>query len=315
MKVLVIGCGSIGKRHINNLIRLNNIENVLVCTKNVHCLDDLKNKSKIKIINSLNDVKADFAIIANETIKHLDTAILLAEKGINLFIEKPLSCDLDKVDILKDIVEKKKLKVFIAYNLRFLGAVEYIKTLISKKTIGNLYFAKIEVGQFLPFWRPDRDYRHSYSASRLKGGGVALDLSHEIDYMRYFFGDPCSWKVIKTKVSKLEIDSDDIFEGIYLFSNNFLCNVHMDYLQVNKKRNIRILGDEGTMICDFIGKYIKLVHNRKETVVSGEDMFDGDKTYMDELNHFIQSIELDTEPRIMLSDGIKALRLLEDGNV
>lgn len=313
MKVLVVGCGSIGKRHINNLVKLNNIESVFVYTKNKNCLKELDNDSKIRTINNLSDIKPDFAIIANETHKHIDTAISFAERGINLFIEKPLSHSLKKTDTLSKIVKEKGLKVFVAYNLRFLKAMGYIKEQILKKAVGDLYFSRIEVGQYLPQWRPDKDYRDSYSASREKGGGAALDLSHEIDYMMYLFGDPINWKVVKAKVSDLEIDSEDIFEGIYLYDNNFICNVHMDYLQLNKKREIRIVGSKGEIICDFIKNEITV--NNKNSVINDKSMFDINTTYADELIHFIESVKKDTEPSITLEDGVKVLRLLEDKNV
>src|SRR4030067_1623976 len=315
MNVLVVGCGSIGKRHINNLIKLNNIVSVFVYTKNKNCLKELDNENKIKTINNLDDIKPDFAIIANETHKHIDTAISLAERGINLFIEKPLSHSLAKTDALRNIVKEKGLKAYVAYNLRFLKAMGYVKEQISKKAIGDLYFARIEVGQYLPSWRADRDYKNSYSASREKGGGVALDLSHEIDYMRYLFGDPSNWKVVKAKVSNLEIDSEDIFEGIYLYDNNFICIVHMDYLQLNKKREMRIVGSKGEIICDLVKNEVTVNVNNKNSAINDKGMFDINKTYTDALMHFIESIKRDVEPSITLEDGIKVLRLLEDKNV
>ena len=114
-------------------------------------------------------------------------------------------------------------------------------------------------------------------------GGAALDLSHEIDYMRYLFGDPSNWKVIKAKVSDLEIDSDDIFEGIYLYDNNFICSIHMDYLQIEKKRQIRIVGSAGTIICDFVKNEITVNGNNKSSVINDKNMFDINKTYTDEI--------------------------------
>ncbi|KAF0144489.1 MAG: hypothetical protein FD156_1793 [Nitrospirae bacterium] len=313
MKALVVGCGASGKRHINNLIKLDSIESISVYTKNKQCLKGLKGDGKINIINTLDSIEADFALIANETCKHIDTALFLAAKGMDLFIEKPLSHNQDKTEELKKIAKKKKIKIFVGYNLRYLGAMKYVKDKLSGKIIGDLYFARIEVGQFLPSWRPDRDYRDSYSASEAKGGGVALDLSHEVDYMRYLFGDPCTWKVLKARVSKLEIDSDDVFEGIYRYDNNFICNVHMDYLQKDKKREIRIVGSEGMLHCDLIGKNIRIIRGDKETVMNDRDMFDIDRTYTDELKHFIGAAGKDIIPDITLDDGIKALKLLEDG--
>lgn len=315
LKVLVVGCGSIGKKHIKNLLTIEEIEKILVYTNTRHLLDEFKNNTRVQLVKSLENVNVNFAIIANETYKHLETAIFLAEKGVNLFIEKPLSHNLEKVDILKELIKGKRLKVFVGYNLRFLSAIRYIKDQLFKKSIGDLYFAKIEAGQYLPYWRSNIDYRKSYSANKEKGGGVSLDLSHEIDYMRYLFGDPSSWKIIKTKVSKLEIDSEDIFEGLFKYENGFVCNVHTDYLQGDKKREIRIVGSKGVLICDFIKKNIRVIKDNSEININHEGMFDIDKTYIDELIHFIKSIKEDIEPDITLDDGIKTLSLLEDKNV
>lgn len=315
MRVIVVGYGSIGKRHIENLLKLDRIQIIYVCTKNVDCKKDFEDVEKIKIIDTLDNVTADFAIIANETYKHLDTSIILAREGIDLFIEKPLSHNLLDVEKLERIINEKDIKVFVAYNLRFLGALKFIKEQLINKVIGAPYFAKIEVGQYLPAWRPERDYSASYSAQKTKGGGVALDLSHELDYMCYLFGMPNSWSTIKTKVSDLKIDADDLFEGLYKFKNNFVCNVHMDYLQQVKRRNLVIIGSNGTIMCDFFKKYIKMTINSNEIIIEDENLFDINKTYMDELKHFIKSVESRNEPCVSIGDGINVLKLLEDRDV
>ena len=314
MHALVVGYGSIGQRHVKNLLKIKTIEKIAVCTKNISCENAFKNNKKVEIVSSLKNINADFAIIANETYKHVDTALHLAGKGIHLLVEKPLSHNLKKTFLLKKEVARKKLKLCVAYNMRFLGAIRYIKEQLAKNVLGDIYFAQIEAGQYLPLWR-EKDYTESYSAHKSKGGGVALDLSHEIDYMHYLFGNPCSWKTFKAKVSRLKIDSNDMFEAIYKYENNFMCSVHLDYLQSEKKRFIRIVGSGGTLICDFIKKYIKIKNDAKETITSDESMFDFDKTYSDELNHFIGTIQGKTAPSATVEDGIMALKLLEDKGV
>ncbi len=315
MKVLLVGCGSIGKRHLQNLNRLDEVESIYVYSKVRGCLDALKNKRKVFLVSSLNNVQADLAIIANETHKHLDTAILLAKKGINLFIEKPLSHGLSKkLEILKNIAKKNRVKLCVGYNLRFLGAIKLIKDKLSRGVLGNIYFVKIEAGQYLPSWRVGRDYRFSYSASKRCGGGVALDLSHEIDYMRYFFGDPRSWYVAKSKVSDLKIDSEDLFEGVYLY-NNFICNVHLDYLNKNKTRTIRIEASKGILNCDLISKRMDIEIGSKKQVFSAKKLFDLEKTYVNEILSFINSIKNNKKAEIGIEDGIKALELIEERNV
>ena len=313
MKVLVVGCGSIAQRHITNLVKFDNIEAILIYTKVKNCLEVLgETKNKVKIVKNLNNPEVDFAIICNETHKHLEIAIALAQKGINLFIEKPLSYNLDNLHILEKAVHTKKIKVTIGYNLRFLGAIKYIKEQLNKEVIGDLYFAKIEAGYYLPKWRKNIKYTDSYSADKNRGGGVSLDLSHEIDYMRYFFGDPVYGKCIKAKVSKLKINSDDIFEALYLFNNNFICNIHLDYLQMDKKRKIRIVGSKGAIECDFIQKKIKIKKDNTESVIDSESYFDIDKTYIDELESFMMAVKNYSEPNIILDDGVKVLNLIKD---
>jgi len=233
-----------------------------------------------------------------------------------LFIEKPASNTVSGAISLKKMVEKGNIKIFIAYNFRFLGALHYVKNQLSSGMIGRLYFAEIEVGQYLPLWRPLSDYRLSYSAWKKQGGGAALDMSHEIDYMRYLFGDPVSWKMMKSKVSDLDIDSEDLYKGIYRFSNQFLCSVHADYIRHNKKREINIVGSKGALKCDFIQKYIRMQNNNGEiSLVEDTHLFDVDESYMSELGHFIECIEKDTTPIITLDDGIEVLNLIENDHV
>lgn len=323
MKALVVGYGSIGKRHFLNLLKLDSIEEIIVYTKIKDGFNHTSSaKKKISFIDAsvsglgvvTDRYKVDFAIIANETYKHLDIAIFLAEREIHLFIEKPLSHNLEKVYLLKEIVQKKQIKVFIAYNLRYFPAILYLKDQISKKVLGNLYFAQIEVGQYLPSWRPNVNYTDSYSAKAGYGGGVSFDLSHEVDYMRFLFGEPFLWKTLKSKTSELEINSEDIFVGIYQFAQGFICHVHMDYLQRKTKRIIRIVGSNGEIVCDFIGKWIYIQAHGQEICLTEDKLFNMEDTYKEELLHFIATTKTNDDPAISIDDGIKAVRLLEDSH-
>jgi predicted dehydrogenase len=315
MNVLLVGCGSIGKRHLKNLIDVSQVKKIFVCSKVKDCLSELKETNKVVRVESLKDIQADFTIIANETHQHIDTALMLAKKGIHLFIEKPLShCRSHKLNALKAIMREKKINIGVGYNLRFLGAIKLIKTILSKGILGDIYFVKIEAGQYLPSWRSGCDYRVSYSSSQRRGGGVALDLSHEIDYMRYFFGDPLSFKVVRAKVSDLKIDSDDIFEGIYMY-DRFLCNVHLDYLQKNKKRVIRIEASKGFVVCDLISKKITIEIRGKKKIIVDQKLFDFDKTYFEEIINFMRSMKRGHKPEVTFEDGLKVLELIEANHV
>lgn len=322
MNALVIGYGSIGRRHALNLAQLDCIDEIAVYTK-------IKNdagptgKKKIAFIDASNvalsaacqSLKVGFAIIANETYKHVPTAITLAENGYDLFIEKPLSHNLENIDALEEIARSKKIKIFLAYNLRFLPAIRLIKERLAQQAIGNLYFAKIEMGQYLSSWRKNINYQACYSANTAYGGGVELDLSHEIDYMRYLFGDPLRWKTLKSKVSKLEINSADLFEGIYEYQDGFVCNVHMDYLQSKARRQIRIAGSTGTIECDIFNNQWKVCSGDQEICMTDEKLFRISDTYISELQHFIKIIQSGEEPMVGVGDGKRVLQLLGDNYV
>lgn len=314
MKALVVGYGSIGRRHAANLCALESVSKVLIYSRHITGTEGPKH-DKIEFAGSIENARADFAVICNETLGHLDAAMTLASRGIPLFIEKPLSHSLAGTASLRAVAEKQSLPVFIGYNLRFLGAIKFIKEQVADGAIGKPYFASINAGQYLPDWRPGSDYRTCYSASKSSGGGVALDLSHEIDYMRYIFGDPYNWKLVKTKVSDLDIDCEDLFEGIYAYPAGFTCSIHLDYLQKQKQRSLRVAGSGGTICCNLVTKTISIDDGKNKTLVTDEKLFNIDDTYRDEMNHFMDIVKTRGKPCITIDDGIKALQLIEEMNV
>ena len=321
MNVLVVGTGSIARRHIKNLEELDEITQIQVYSSRGSSLKDIPgNKtSEQKSLVNLEDV--DFAIIANETHKHVPTALKLAKQGIHLFLEKPVSHKLQEAQELEKLTAEKGIMVFVGYNLRFLGVIQFLKKEIEKGRFGEIYFAQIEAGQFLPDWRPGRDHKDVFSAHKNKGGGVALELSHELDYMMCLFGFPSQWNFISKKVSRLEIDADDIFEGTFVFKEGFVCNVHLDYLQRSKRRTLKIVGSDGEVDCDIIEKRLTLSETdpKSEQIfqssIDEKSLFDIDATYKDELKSFINTINKGSKPEINLQGGLKVLDLLQGQNV
>jgi predicted dehydrogenase len=321
MNVLVVGTGSIAKRHIKNLQELDEITEIKVYSSRGVLLNDLS-CSKVSAQRSLADLNnVDFAIIANETDKHVPTAIKLVEQGIHLFLEKPVSHNLQEARDLAKLADARNTLIFVGYNMRFLGAIKFLKSEIVKGRFGKILFSQIEAGQYLPDWRLGRDYKNVYSAHKKQGGGVALDLSHELDYMMYLFGFPSRWNLFSEKVSHLEIDVDDIFEGTFFFEEGMLCNVHLDYLQRSKKRNIKIVGSDGAVDCDIFGGKLTISKLDPESSqilieeINDNSFFKMDATYKEELLSFIDTVKRGSKPEINLQDGLRVLELLEDKNV
>lgn len=305
IKVVVVGYGSIGKRHVRNLMALG------VCPFVVSAYPEKSDKIKfLKSIDECTDM--DFAIICTPTAYHSKDFTLLVNKlkCKSILIEKPITDKLKEAVTIRSIAEKNGVNVFVAYNLRFIRAFELIKEYV-KRYKKDIRIVKIHAGQYLPDWRPYKDYRLSYSSHRALGGGVDLDLSHEIDYMLWFFGFPKNVLFATSrKISSLEIDSPDYFKGVYEYEG-FIVEIQLDYIR-HKDRKLVILGENTNILeVDFILKTIKSM----EKNIGAADAFDYEEGYMAEIKEFLGL--LDNKHLCTLDESIETMRLLglENKNV
>ena len=196
-KALVIGGGSIGKRHIEILKGMDKCSDLVVLTKQMN----LPYKTISSIDHAL-EFNPDYIVVCSATNKHFSQLQYLEThfKEKKILIEKPLFDSQMELKINNNAV-------YVGYNLRFHPILQKIKEVISERSIWNIH---IFCGSFLPEWRPSIDYRKSSSASKKTGGGVLLDLSHELDYTQWLFGSIELKYILNKKVSDLMIDSDDI---------------------------------------------------------------------------------------------------------
>lgn len=218
MNVLIIGFGSIGKRHFNILSKIKEINACHVVTSQI-----LENITTFKSIDEVDLKNYDYIVIASKTSLHYEQ-LLFIERNIKnklVLVEKPIFHERKKLSI-------KNNTIFVAYNRRYYPILQKIKELISKDE--KCYFMNIITGQYLPLWRPKRNYRETYSAKKEEGGGVLLDLSHEIDYIQFLNGEINILSSINTKISDLEINSDDICTVLAKTKDNGIINFTIDYI-------------------------------------------------------------------------------------
>ena len=308
---MVVGYGSIGKRHIENLSRLKDIE-IIVCTKRKS--DKFLKQNKCTIYKELTDcVKENlyFAIITNETRFHVKTALFLAKHNIHLFIEKPISYSLTKLNELLTIVKKKKLIVLVGCNFRFHPSLQLMRNMILKGDLGRVISTQVENGSFLPNWHPYENYQNSYAARNDLGGGAVLTCIHEIDYLYWFFGNIHEVLSITGKFSDLKINSEDLSAIILKFKNNIVAEAHLDYFQQPSARNCKIIGTKGSLIWNIESNTVKFydIKNKKWVEKLKQKNYDLNKTYIQELNHIIECIEGKTRPVNDLTDGIYTLKI------
>ena len=311
MNVLVVGYGSIGKRHIENLSIFSNLQ-IFVCTNRKY--DSFLKNKKCKIFSSLDDCikqKPDIAFIANTTNLHVKTAIKLANANIPLFIEKPLSNSTKDIKILLNIIKKKKLVTMMGCVLRFHPAIKKIKQIISENKIGQIISVHAENGSFLPDWHSDEDYKKSYASLNDLGGGVVLTNIHELDYLYWFFGNVNEVFSITGKFSDLDIDVEDLSSILLRFTNNIIAEIHLDYFQKPSIRSCKIVGTQGTVYWDSNINNVQLYDVKKKKWVDNLKLknYDLNDMYMDEIKYFFKCVNKEEKSINSIEEGAKILNI------
>jgi predicted dehydrogenase len=274
LKVLLIGFGSIGKRHYEVLSNLSEIKTIDLVTK-----QNIEDKICYKTLEGVLDIsKYDYFVIASETSKHFEQLKYLEDNVKNklIFCEKPLFKSKKELTI-------KKNQVFIGYVLRFHPLLEKLKTFLKDE---DILLANAKCGQYLPYWRPNTDYKNCYSAKKEDGGGVLLDLSHEIDYVQWLCGNIDEIKSYQRKISDLDITSDDLTMIIGKTTKNVMVNISIDYISKITHRRLFIETFENTYDLDFIlNKLIKRNKSGLEEIYSFSNL---------ERNEMFEKMHLDT---------------------
>ena len=234
----------------------------------------------------------------------------LAEHGIHLFIEKPLSDTIDGVDELLSLCHEQGVVLMVGYNFRFYEPFQAIHRALAEEAIGRVLSARAEVGQYLPEWRPGTDYRENVSARRQLGGGVLLELSHEIDYLRWFIGEVTAVTAQVAHVSDLDVDVEDTAEIILQFRNGAIGSVHLDMVQRPATRTCHIVGTKGTIKWDRQTHRVQLCSPTTETWqdLYPEKAVDTNEMYIAEMCHFLDCVR---GAEVPLTNGVEGRRVLE----
>ena len=257
------------------------------------------------------------AVIANPAPFHLIAAQRLAEEGVNLLIEKPLSSSIEGVSQLIDTCHKQGAVLQTGYNLRFLPSLQRFRHLLLDDTIGRVLSVRCEIGQYLPSWRPDTDYRQSVSAIRELGGGVLLELSHELDYLRWIFGEVDWVKATLCRQSTLEIDVEDIAHLILGFvplddKIQLIGTVNLDFIRHDTTRSCTAIGENGSLRWNGITGEVELYEaGAKEWRELFCHNYQRDDSYLAEWQNFINCVNEHHKPLVTGEDGLKVLQIIE----
>jgi predicted dehydrogenase len=314
LKALVVGLGSIARRHIRNLAAIDAEIEIAVWRQHSRSAD-LQDLAPMisQVVFSAEEAlvwRPDIALLTNPASLHVETGLTLAREGVHLFVEKPLSNTLKNIDLLLEVCRERALTLMVGYHLRFYTPLSIMHQALAKGHIGRPMFLRAEVGQFLPDWRPDIDYRQAVSARKELGGGVVMELSHELDYARWLLGEVETVSAHIGKLSDLQLDVEDTAEIVLQFASGAIGSIHMDMVQRELVRNCRICGTEGTLVWDWNAHRVQLYSaaTRSWQDLCNEPDFEPNAMYVAELRHFLGCIRDRQKP---LVDGAEGHRVLE----
>ena len=258
-------------------------------------------------INDIDELRigVDFAIISNPTYLHYEAIELLANKNIPLFIEKPPLHSLEKAEELIALVEQKKLITYVACNLRFHPCIIFLKKSILNND-NRINEVNVYCGSYLPDWRPGKDFKTVYSAKSDMGGGVHLDLFHELDYTTWLFGMPDKSSSIMRSVSSLKIDAID-YANYTLEYKTFSAHILLNYYRRKAKRLVEVVFEEKTLIADLINNNI--LDEDGEVIFAAKNYSISD-TYVAQLSYFMSLLTSNQYSNNSLTEGIDVLKIV-----
>lgn len=314
MKALVIGLGSIGCRHLNNLNSLG-ISKLAVLRKRKLAPPALIPEN-ITTFTDLEDAvnwDPDIVVIANPTSMHAEYTKIFVKAGAHIYLEKPVS---HTMDLLDDIVtlKKKKQVIFVGCMMRFLGALNFIKEGLNNNSWGNLIHIHSRYGEYLPDWHPWEDYRQSYAARDDLGGGVILTLIHEIDYLYWFFNDLKLVSASGGKLSQLDLQCEDTAFISFKTKEGVPIHLELDYVTKPPVREIKILTSNGILHWDYYQEKINFTgHDGIEKLIYKEpESWERNDMFIGAMKNFINSIEGSEKNKSNFYDGVETLKLALD---
>jgi predicted dehydrogenase len=304
VKVAVLGLGSAGSRHARNLLALGH---------DVVAFDPSPREAPAGVVlveSEQEAIRTSVAVVvASPNVLHAAQAVAALDEGRHVLVEKPLAITAEDALAVEQAALRGGLTCGVAMNLRFLGALEAFKALLAAGRLGTPRLAEAVFGYDLRRWRPDSDYRESYSARSELGGGIVLDAVHELDYLLWLLGPIASVAAETDRVSTLEIDVEDVALALLRFRSGAVGTVSLNFFEPAYRRGCVLVGTDAVARWDWGSDEI-LVRDgdgATDSLPAG----DIEQTYADVVCDFVDAVESGGVPRTSCQEGVEAVRVAE----
>lgn len=307
-KILVCGAGSIGRRHITNLIKLG--AQVSVWRSQTHLLKSIQIEFNVQIFKNLDEAidKADAVVIATATDNHIKLAEKVLEAGKPMFIEKPLSHNWDGIDNLKGLASDKIIEVGCQFRTH-----QNLITLSSKlhQTRDKILTYRLAMGHRLDAWRKDKDYRKAYSSDANRGGGALFDLIHQIDLAIWFFGPVTEVTAVLSKISELDISGDDVSNLLLTHSSGLTGHIQLDMASPVYRCEAEVMTSSSIFKWSYLEGVLHQNLEGKSLIIDQvPENFERNDLFLSHMTHFLTRLVDKSLPALCsLEDGISALRV------
>tara|TARA_Y100000589_G_C27198691_1_gene648289 strand:+ start:9314 stop:10336 length:1023 start_codon:yes stop_codon:yes gene_type:complete len=308
MKILFLGLGGVGQRHLRNIDLLSKTENEYITfskrkrksliTNDLRELNnvDIFEKFNIKVKKNIQDAfleKPDLTVISTPSSFHYEHAKYALNSNSNVFLEKPATISSNDCKDLIQIEKACKKKISVSFQMRFTPWIKKIKEIINSNKYGKIAYVTSIVSEYMPSWHKYEDYRESYASQKILGGGVTFTQIHEIDYLFYIFENLKFVHSISGKFSELEIDVEDTSISVLKSKKEnyfFPINLIQDYLGSPKRRELIIQFTNAKLYCDLIKSSIIIYKDGiKEAQFDFKD-FERNNAFLDQMQQFIDSL-------------------------
>jgi predicted dehydrogenase len=294
-------------------LRAAGVRRLIACDREphrlAHMVEELGVQPCADAEEAIASARPDLVFVCTPPVSHIPYALQAVRAGAHVFVEKPLSHTLEGVNELIDEAEARQRVVQVGYNLRFHTGLQRAKELVDGGKIGRVVWARVEVGQYLPDWRPWQDYRQSYSGRKDLGGGILLDASHELDYVIWLLGRPTEVMCMAGKVSSLEVDVEDCATVLLRFPGGGQADVHMDFVQRGYARNCKLAGELGTVLWDYAAGDLRVYLAQTGSWESIPYSSSSNDMYVAEVQHFLSCVECGGTPQVGLRQAGEVLRV------
>ncbi len=311
MKALVIGYGSIGRRHAANLAKLGNEIVLIRHTPRAEASGDFREYSSLE--QALELEKPDFAVIASPTPCHAADACNLIDHGVPFLLEKPPALDLDSTLRIQKAIHARNFRAYdLGFNLRYYPPVRFIKECLPG--LGRIYAMRVAAGFYLPAWRPTMDYRQTTSAREELGGGVHIELVHELDYVLWFMGMPSRVVAHVARVGSLEISTADMCTAMLLYADGSIVELHLDYLSHKNLRGCQIIAERGTLEWSYTERKVDIYdpgNSGPREIFRLSPDYDFNQSYLEELRNFLDIVQGTGARLVDISHGVKVMKILD----